>query len=393
MLKLVSTNQPPVPGNFSYVAFGGQPLTIRLSDLVQNAVDPDSDPITFVSADPASTNGATVEQLDANLTYTPVDSFAGADKFGYSIMDPFEAAQGTVNILALAPSGNQVVSPGASATINSGVSSVPAGYSFQWQFNGTNIAGAAGVQLSITNAQIANAGGYLLVVTDPFGRSWTGPVSGLTVGTIGTGTGLIGDYYSDTTNGVREATITRIDPQVDFNWGTDSPDPSISLDMFMVRWHGQVQPLYSETYTFYTTTDDGARLTVNGQEIINHWQNQAATTTSGTIALQAGQKYDIVMEYYENTSTASAQLSWSSLHQPREVIPSSQLYPTTGGSAPSLSITRADANTLTLNWTGTASVQSATDITGPWSTVANNVSAPYSVTTTGTSHTFFRLMQ
>jgi hypothetical protein len=189
---------------------------------------------------------------------------------------------------------------------------------------------------------------------------------------------------------VGEATLTRVDPTIDFNWGTDAPDPSISLDFFMVRWEGQVQPLYTDTYTFYTTTDDGARLWVNGQQIVDRWQNQAATTASGTISLVAGQKYNLVMEYYENTSTASAQLSWSSLHQAREIIPSTQLYPTLGPSAITVSIRRVDATTLELNWTGTASIESADSIEGQWNLVANNVTAPYNVPVSGT-HKFFRV--
>jgi hypothetical protein len=129
---------------------------------------------------------------------------------------------------------------------------------------------------------------------------------------------------------------------------------------------------------------------VNGRQIVDRWQNQAATTASGTIALQAGQKYNLVMEYYENTSTASAQLSWSSLHQAREIIPTTQLYPTLGPSAIALSVTRVDPATLALNWTGTASVESADSITGPWTSEANNVTAPYNVPIGG-AHKFFRL--
>ena len=74
------------------------------------------------------------------------------------------------------------------------------------------------------------------------------------------------------------ATLVRMDTNINFNWGTGSPDPSISADNFTVRWTGSVQPQFNETYTFYTTTDDGVRLWVNGQLLIDEWVDQSATT-------------------------------------------------------------------------------------------------------------------
>ncbi|BBD66708.1 PA14 domain-containing protein [Nostoc commune NIES-4072] len=144
------------------------------------------------------------------------------------------------------------------------------------------------------------------------------------VTTVGNGNGLKAEYYDniDFTN----LKQTRTDATVNFNWGAGSPDPSIGADTFSVRWTGQVEAKYSETYNFYTTSDDGVRLWVNGQQIINKFVNQSATEYSGAIALVAGQKYDIKLEYYENKYDAVAQLSWSSSSQTKEIIPQSQLY-------------------------------------------------------------------
>ncbi|MBD2560912.1 PQQ-dependent sugar dehydrogenase [Nostoc linckia FACHB-391] len=138
------------------------------------------------------------------------------------------------------------------------------------------------------------------------------------------GDGLKGEYYDniDFTN----LKQTRTDATVNFNWGGGSPDPSIGADTFSVRWTGQVEAKYSETYNFYTTADDGVRLWVNGQQIINKFVNQSATEHSGAIALVAGQKYEIKLEYYENQYAAVSQLAWSSSSQTKEIIPQSQLY-------------------------------------------------------------------
>ncbi|MCX7922713.1 MAG: PA14 domain-containing protein [Clostridia bacterium] len=140
-----------------------------------------------------------------------------------------------------------------------------------------------------------------------------------------TGTGLMGEYYDnmDFTN----LKLTRVDPVVNFNWSTGSPSPLIGADTFSVRWSGQVQPKFSENYTFYTRSDDGVRLWVNNQLIVNNWTPHSEVENSGTIMLEAGKKYSIKMEYYEQGTFAAAKLYWSSTSQLKEVIPQTCLYP------------------------------------------------------------------
>ena len=141
---------------------------------------------------------------------------------------------------------------------------------------------------------------------------------------VGTGNGLTGEYFDNID--LTAPKLTRTDATVNFNWGAGSPDASIGIDTFSARWTGQVQAQYSETYTFYTTSDDGARLWVNGQQVINRWVDQDSVEAAGTITLVAGQKYDIKLEYYENGGGAVSQLSWSSASQTKQIIPQSQLY-------------------------------------------------------------------
>jgi PKD repeat protein len=137
--------------------------------------------------------------------------------------------------------------------------------------------------------------------------------------------GLMAQYFDN--RDLTGLALTRIDPTVNFDWGGGSPDPSIAVNTFSVRWTGQILPRFSETYTFYTVSDDGVRLWVNGQLIIDNWTDHAPTENSGTITLLAGTKYDIKLEFYENGGGAVAKLSWSSLSQPKQIVPQSQLYP------------------------------------------------------------------
>ncbi len=160
--------------------------------------------------------------------------------------------------------------------------------------------------------------------------------SGLAVATflnsssVGTGTGLKGSYYSNQVKTFNDpATLVRTDPTVNFNWGTGSPAASISVDSFTVRWTGAVQPPLSDVYTFYTTADDGVRLWINNQLIVDDWVDQSATERSGSINLVGQQRYNIRMEYYENGGNASATLVWSTPSMNKVIIPQIQMYPVT----------------------------------------------------------------
>ena len=135
-----------------------------------------------------------------------------------------------------------------------------------------------------------------------------------------------GEYFNNID--FTDSTVTRIDSTVDFNWGSGSPDSAIAANTFSVRWTGEIESRYSEIYTFRTTTDDGVRLWVNNELIIDGFIDQAPTNYEGSIALVAGERYDIRLEYYENRGGAVAQLSWFSDSQALEIVPQSQLYST-----------------------------------------------------------------
>jgi hypothetical protein len=141
----------------------------------------------------------------------------------------------------------------------------------------------------------------------------------------GSGTGLNAEYFNNRSL-TGPAILTRTDATVNFDWGTGSPGGTVNVDNFSARWTGKVQPCYSETYTFTTSSDDGIRLWVNGTPIINNWTDHAPTDNTGNISLTAGQKYDIILEFYENGGGAVSKLSWNSASQPIQIIPQSQLY-------------------------------------------------------------------
>ena len=99
--------------------------------------------------------------------------------------------------------------------------------------------------------------------------------------------------------------------KIDNNWAAGSPTAGLPADNFSVRWEGTINAPVAGTYTFTMTGDDGIRLWVNNQLIINKWIDQSATTYTATVALTQGQSVPVKMEYYERGGDAVAKLAWT----------------------------------------------------------------------------------
>jgi carbohydrate-binding DOMON domain-containing protein len=220
---------------------------------------------------------------------------------------------------------------------------------------------------------------------------------------VDVGNGIRAEYYTYTSsappaNPFSSPIFSLIEPNVNHNWGNGSPGAGIGNDKYAARYTGQVMALANETYTFYTRTDDGARLWVNGSQLVNRWVNQGTTEYSGTIALTRCQRYDIIMEYFENTGSAVAQLSWSSPSQSKEIIPQVVLFgsliggPATATATP-IPNTRTITNTPTRTNTRTATptstntstpTETATDTPVPNTRTATPYVEPNTPTITNT---------
>lgn len=105
---------------------------------------------------------------------------------------------------------------------------------------------------------------------------------------------------------------------IDFSWGSGSPDSKkVNTDNFSARWTGSIKAEATGTYTFKANVDDGVRVYVQEQgasewtTVINSWKsNSSSTTLTGTYDMEEDSIYNIKVEYYESTSSATAKLSW-----------------------------------------------------------------------------------
>ncbi|MDQ2086385.1 PA14 domain-containing protein [Herbivorax sp. ANBcel31] len=141
----------------------------------------------------------------------------------------------------------------------------------------------------------------------------------------GNGDGLKGEYYNNMD--LTDLEVKVVDSVIDFNWGLTPPHKTMINDgEFSVRWTGQIEPVHSEEHTFYVTRDNGARLWIDGELVIDEWNDMWNVTNKGEIHLEAGKKYDIKLEYYKNMGNGIMRLEWSSPSMSRDIVPSSRLY-------------------------------------------------------------------
>lgn len=134
-----------------------------------------------------------------------------------------------------------------------------------------------------------------------------------------------GEYYNNV-NLDGSPALVRDDPEVNFIWGSSSPAPNVvNADRFSVRWTRTLN-LNPGRYVFTVHADDGVRLWVNDQLIIDEWQVQDVTEYGAAINLPGGAT-SIRMEFFENTGLAEARLSWS----PPGGVPGPAPQPPAGG--------------------------------------------------------------
>jgi gliding motility-associated-like protein len=149
----------------------------------------------------------------------------------------------------------------------------------------------------------------------------------------GQGKGLLGHYYNNDGPGFNftaPLTTKRIDPLIQFYWGSGSPIPGVvNGDRFSIRWTGKIVPKVTGNYKFYLQGDDGVRLKVNGKSLINDWRPSGGDIreSNAPLSLTAGKKYDIIIEYYEDGGGALINFSWEAPGLPKEIVPTNYLYP------------------------------------------------------------------
>ncbi len=102
--------------------------------------------------------------------------------------------------------------------------------------------------------------------------------------------------------------LVRDEAAVNYNWGHGSPAPQVPIDRFSARWTTTLN-LSPGRYRFSASSDDGVRVWVNNQIIIDAWFDRPVQTFTGEYDVNGA--VPVRIEYYENTNLAEMRFSYS----------------------------------------------------------------------------------
>lgn len=136
--------------------------------------------------------------------------------------------------------------------------------------------------------------------------------------------GLHAEYFAD----YLDLAIARDEPTVDVTWGAEGPGDGVAVDRFSARWTGWLVAPEAGTYTLATETDDGVRVWVGDEMVIDDWHGHFVTRNEVVVELAADTPTPLRVDYFELDLDASARLLWSSATLPEEVIPTTSLLTT-----------------------------------------------------------------
>src|SRR3984893_4470415 len=132
------------------------------------------------------------------------------------------------------------------------------------------------------------------------------------VATPGGTAGLKGeDFDNEELKG--QPALARIGPRIDFHWGEGSYRDGGPADHFAVRWTGYFVSQTEDDYRFYTSADDGVRLYINDEMVIDDWRRHGETLNTYLKHLEAGKAYKVRLEYFEKVGAATARFGISAV--------------------------------------------------------------------------------
>lgn len=140
---------------------------------------------------------------------------------------------------------------------------------------------------------------------EPMGPEPMGPMKG------GSDEYWTGSYFAD--KYFSEFVEERKDLEIRFNWFTGGPFNNMPQDRFSVRWE-KIEYFNTGNYRFFAVADDGVRVYVDDQLIIDGWKIQPATEYKGDIFLREG-RHKLVVEYYEEAEDAQIHVYWEPLRK------------------------------------------------------------------------------
>lgn len=121
--------------------------------------------------------------------------------------------------------------------------------------------------------------------------------------------GLSGEYWANNSF-TGQATLTRIDPRVDFRWTLSSPGRGIPFDWYSAKWTTTLKVPAAGVRRLAIEGNDGYRLFLDDKLILDNWRKQSYGTRAVTVDLMGGSSHSLRLEYFESTGIARLKLLW-----------------------------------------------------------------------------------
>ncbi|MER7867728.1 LamG-like jellyroll fold domain-containing protein [Streptomyces cellulosae] len=144
--------------------------------------------------------------------------------------------------------------------------------------------------------------------------------------------GLKGEYFRMSAPGARdfaELGGTQLEPQINFAGLTSTFEELTGrTEHTTARWTGQIEVPKTDDYTFYATGDNGFRLFIDGEPVIDHWEpDWDREQTSAPVKLTAGRTYDFRLEMFQDLGGSNMYLRWSTPTLPKQLVPMTAFTP------------------------------------------------------------------
>ena len=115
-----------------------------------------------------------------------------------------------------------------------------------------------------------------------------------------------------------------VDSRINFEQTAETFPGTQMSDHFYVRWTGKIRIPRDAKYTFFTESDDGSRLWIDGKVVVDNGGVHPMEEKSGEIDLKTGE-HDIKVELFENDGEVGCKLSWESSGTAKEILPDNVL--------------------------------------------------------------------
>jgi hypothetical protein len=144
----------------------------------------------------------------------------------------------------------------------------------------------------------------------------------LVVGRVQLKPGLVTEIFSD--EEFNRRVKTRVDYAVNFNWGEGAPAEGVPADHFSLRWQGYLLAPQKGVYTLVIHADDGARLYLDNQLVIDSWGKMGRQTARWVLDEKP---HPLRLEHHEGVGEAMMYFGWAREGgSPEQAVPLEALY-------------------------------------------------------------------